>query len=102
MENGGIFYDHLEYFSVVGYMLWPFAIWSLSSFGIFFPFWYVWTKKNLATLVGKRTYLRTITRFLLHSPAVSGFSYIHCSTFQKGDQMGRIFAYWVIVYFGLV
>jgi hypothetical protein len=28
------------------------AVWcSLWSFGIFFPFWYVWTKKNLATLV---------------------------------------------------
>jgi hypothetical protein len=23
------------------------------SFGIFFPFWYVWTKKNLATLLVK-------------------------------------------------
>jgi hypothetical protein len=23
---------------------------SLWSFGIFFPLWYVWTKKNLATL----------------------------------------------------
>jgi hypothetical protein len=29
------------------------AVWySLRSFGIFFPFWYVWTKKNLATLRG--------------------------------------------------
>jgi hypothetical protein len=28
------------------------AIWySLHSFGIFFPFWYVSTKKNLATLL---------------------------------------------------
>jgi hypothetical protein len=28
------------------------AVWcSLWSFGIFFPFWYVWTKKNLATMV---------------------------------------------------
>jgi hypothetical protein len=27
------------------------AVWySLWSFGIFFQFWYVWTKKNLATL----------------------------------------------------
>jgi hypothetical protein len=26
------------------------AVWySLRSFGKFFPFWYVWTKKNLAT-----------------------------------------------------
>jgi hypothetical protein len=29
------------------------AVWySLWSFGILFPIWYVWTKKNLATLVG--------------------------------------------------
>jgi hypothetical protein len=28
------------------------AVWySLWSFGIFFPFWYVWTMKNLATLI---------------------------------------------------
>jgi hypothetical protein len=28
------------------------AVWySLWSFGIFFPIWYVWTKKNRATLV---------------------------------------------------
>jgi hypothetical protein len=27
------------------------TVWNgLWSFGIFFPFWYVWTKKNLATL----------------------------------------------------
>jgi hypothetical protein len=27
------------------------AVWySVWSFGILFPFWYVWTKKNLATL----------------------------------------------------
>jgi hypothetical protein len=24
----------------------------LRSFGLFFPFWYVWTNKNLATLLG--------------------------------------------------
>jgi hypothetical protein len=28
---------------VVLYRLWP--------FGIFFPFWYVWTKKNLAAMI---------------------------------------------------
>jgi hypothetical protein len=50
MENVGIFYDHLEYFTALWYNLWPFGIGSLWSFSIFFPFWYVWTKKNLATL----------------------------------------------------
>jgi hypothetical protein len=34
------------------------AVWySLWSFGIFFPFWYVWTYKNLATLVFNSIYL---------------------------------------------
>jgi hypothetical protein len=28
------------------------AVWyNMCSFGLFFPFWYVWTEKNLATLV---------------------------------------------------
>jgi hypothetical protein len=31
------------------------AVWSsLRSFGIYFQFWYVWTKKNLATLTGRK------------------------------------------------
>jgi hypothetical protein len=30
------------------------AVWfSLQSLGIFFPFWYVWTEQNLATLARK-------------------------------------------------
>jgi hypothetical protein len=43
LEKVGIVYDHLYYFMAVWYGLW--------SFGIFFPFWYVWTKKDLATLL---------------------------------------------------
>jgi hypothetical protein len=41
MKNVCIFYDRLEYFTAIWYNLWP--------FGIIFPFWYVWAKKNLAT-----------------------------------------------------
>jgi hypothetical protein len=38
---------------VGGHFLYFMAIWySLWSFGKFFPFWCVWTKKNLATLIG--------------------------------------------------
>jgi hypothetical protein len=41
-----IFYGHCVYFT---------AFWSsLWYFGIFFPIWNVWTKKNLATLVCER------------------------------------------------
>jgi hypothetical protein len=45
----------LLYFMIVWDILWPFGMMyssfccSLWSFGTFFPFWYVWTKKNLAT-----------------------------------------------------
>jgi hypothetical protein len=39
MENVGIFYGHV----------WPFGV-VCGPFVILFPFWYVWTKKNLATL----------------------------------------------------
>jgi hypothetical protein len=35
-------YDHLEYFMAIWHSWW--------SIVIFFPFWYVWTNKNLATL----------------------------------------------------
>jgi hypothetical protein len=39
----GIFYGHLVYFIAFWYSLWP--------FGMFFAYWYDWTKKNLATLI---------------------------------------------------
>jgi hypothetical protein len=43
MENVGIFKD------IYGHNV-P-SVWcSFRSFGIFLPFWYVWAKKNLATL----------------------------------------------------
>jgi hypothetical protein len=34
----------------IWYNLWPFGI-ACGHFVYFFPFWYVWTKKNLATLL---------------------------------------------------
>jgi hypothetical protein len=49
MENVGIFYDHLEYFTTSWYNLWPFGT-VCGHLVHFFPVWYVWTKKNLATL----------------------------------------------------
>jgi hypothetical protein len=48
MENLGIFYDHLVYFTAIGNILWP--------FGMFDVLWYIFsvlvfcTMKNLATL----------------------------------------------------
>jgi hypothetical protein len=55
---------------------------------IFFPFWYVWTKKNLATLISI-IYVRS-RKYIDHSEASP----------DQGDQIGLIFAHWVTVYFG--
>jgi hypothetical protein len=49
----GIFYCHLVYFIAVWCSLW--------SFGIYFPFWYVCTKKNLATL--RQSFEKTHNQF---------------------------------------
>jgi hypothetical protein len=46
MENLGRFYDYLEHFTAIWFNLWSFGI----VCGYFFPFWYVRTTKNLATL----------------------------------------------------
>jgi phosphotransferase system glucose/maltose/N-acetylglucosamine-specific IIC component len=48
MENVVIFYDHLKYFTAIWYNLWLFGI--VCGHLVFFSFWYVCTKKNLATL----------------------------------------------------
>jgi hypothetical protein len=56
IENLGIFYDHLVYFTVIGNILWPFDIFygHLVYFVVIwysFPALVFFTKKNLATLV---------------------------------------------------
>jgi hypothetical protein len=39
------------------------AVWfNLWPFGLFTPFWYVWTKKNLATLVWRHVYQKFCPR----------------------------------------
>jgi hypothetical protein len=50
MVNVGIFYDHLKIFVAIWYNSWPLGI-VCGLLLYFFPIWYVWTKKNLATLV---------------------------------------------------
>jgi hypothetical protein len=51
MENLGIFYDQLVYFTY-GHCKYVMAIWYiLWFFGIYFPLLVFWTDKNLATLV---------------------------------------------------
>jgi hypothetical protein len=39
MENLGIFYDHLVYFTAIGNILWPFGIFC-GRLAYFSPFWY--------------------------------------------------------------
>jgi hypothetical protein len=56
MENHGIFYDHLAYFTAIVNILWP--------FGISFLVLVFWTKKNLATLA--RRFIKT-TNFYSYS-----------------------------------
>jgi hypothetical protein len=50
MENLGIFYDKLVYFTATGDIVWPFCTHVLWSFGIFFHVLVRFTKENLATL----------------------------------------------------
>jgi hypothetical protein len=49
MENVGIFYDYLKSFTAISHNLWPFGIVCCLLVYIF-TLWYVWTKKNLATM----------------------------------------------------
>jgi hypothetical protein len=45
MENLGIFYDHLVYFTTIGNMLWPFVIFC-GTLVYFSPFWYFDQEKS--------------------------------------------------------
>jgi hypothetical protein len=49
MENVGIFYDHLQYFTAIWCILWPFGIvcCNLVNFSLFGS---AWINQNLATL----------------------------------------------------
>jgi hypothetical protein len=50
MENVGIYYDHLEYFTAIWYNLWPFVI-NCGHLVYFFHFGMFGPRKNLATLI---------------------------------------------------
>jgi hypothetical protein len=45
MENLGIFYDHLVYFTAIGNILLPFGIFC-GNLVKFFPFWYFGQEKS--------------------------------------------------------
>jgi hypothetical protein len=53
-----IIYDHLEHYAAIWYNLWQFGI-VCGHLVYIFPFWYVWTKKNLATL-GQTLYVSSL------------------------------------------
>jgi hypothetical protein len=49
VENLGIFYDHLIYFTAIRNILWPFGIFC-GNLVHFSPFWYFGQRKICATL----------------------------------------------------
>jgi hypothetical protein len=67
MEDVGIFYGHLVYFTIMAIWyilpLWPsgIGILTLWPFGIFYPFWY-FVPKNLATLEMRRAHVGTCSQ----------------------------------------
>jgi ABC-type spermidine/putrescine transport system permease subunit II len=66
IENVVIFCDLLEYFTAIRYNLQPFGI-VCGHLVYSFPFWYVRTKKNLATLLEILLPVGFSQQVLLHS-----------------------------------
>jgi hypothetical protein len=59
------------------------AVWySLWSFVIFFPFWYVWIKKNLATLQQTSTFALNV-RAILTFKELPKNGFMCCSLLYK-------------------
>jgi hypothetical protein len=95
MENAGIFYGHLEYFTVIWYILWPLGnvvvIWYIfTRFGI-----YVVSRKIWQTWVGQTSLYRQFSFFHYHNYFYSDscplFSHQHTYT---GGRYGRM---WLLV-----
>jgi hypothetical protein len=61
MEKDGLFYGRLVQFMIIWYKM------AVLSFGILLPFWYIWTKKNLATLQMLPFSSQRVIKPLLHS-----------------------------------
>jgi hypothetical protein len=64
------------------------AVWySLWSIGTLFPFWYVWTKKNLATLVvDRQDGVCRHERLLLSISGMQHLDYVCDWVFQFGHE----------------
>jgi hypothetical protein len=65
MEDVGLFYGHLVYFTTIWYILWSLGIFHVYLVHLF-PIWVCCTKKNLATLM--RTTDDTVALDSLISP----------------------------------
>jgi hypothetical protein len=61
------------------------------SFGIFFPFWYVWTKKSLATLV-VITHVNTMTVVVVEGKSFNLIFYLVFSARPGVNVMIAIFS----------
>jgi hypothetical protein len=44
MDDVGTFYSHKDYFTSIGYILWPYGTFC-GHFGVVFPFWYTAPRK---------------------------------------------------------
>jgi hypothetical protein len=69
MDNVGVYNAYLEYFMTIWYSLW--------SFGIFFSIWYIWTKKNLATLHTTTIQISFQMHTIMMQIRLQNTSYIH-------------------------
>jgi hypothetical protein len=80
MINVGILYDHLEYFMVIWYNLWPFGI-VCGDLLYFFPIWLDPEKSgNPVKVIGSRN---KIFRFLSRPMHVNHFLSAKCTSLIK-------------------
>jgi hypothetical protein len=82
VENVGIFHDHLENFTSTWRILWPFD--TVCCHLVYFPlFWYVWTKKNLATLVNRDFFAATAAQ----NDFVANQNVLTCRAWEKLEKV---------------
>jgi hypothetical protein len=72
LENAGIFYGHLEYFSVIWYILWP--------FGNVVVIWYIFPRLD--------TYMYCVKKYLAN-PGYKCVFFVIAAIWQKGVYVGN-------------
>jgi hypothetical protein len=77
MDNVGIFHGHLEYLTVIWYILWPFGIFCGHLVHIF-PFWYVVPRKIWQPSTGVEERKKNCLDFRKGNFAVKAYNEISC------------------------